>query len=108
MDQLSLKPYPHTWEELDATPWQEISEEDYYDWLGCVPPARRAGTTFAVGEPACHLVWGDVVYRVCTSVSDPDNPGCSRYFTKYDTLSRFDDVKYRAQVTQLLAETVNL
>ena len=100
--------YPHTQEELDAIPWEAITEEDYSAWLGCVPPIRHAGPAFAVGEPACDLYTGPTVYRVCACVRDPDNQGCSRYFTKFDTLNRFDHVQYVQQINRQLSETVVL
>lgn len=46
--------------------WDEISEEQYDEWLNCLPPAKMEGGAFLVGEPSDHhAVSGQPRYQAC-------------------------------------------
>lgn len=46
--------------------WDEITEEQYWCWLECLPPAVRLGGAFLVGEPHDHhATSGMPRYQAC-------------------------------------------
>lgn len=46
--------------------WDEISEEQYDNWLECLPPAAMTRTGFLVGEPSDHhAVTGKARFQAC-------------------------------------------
>lgn len=90
--------YPKTREEIEENGWEEVTEERYNDLLGCVPPARMNGGAFAVGEALCQLD-GDysdknkTVYNCLVHVD-------GRYFSKPNTLDRFNPPRFRNEVRE--------
>lgn len=89
--------YPHTNAELAANPWQETTEEHYYDMLGCVPPARQSGTAFAVGEALCHTDDGRVVYDTFIEID-------GKFYCKPCAVDSFDPITFEREVRNQLAE----
>jgi hypothetical protein len=88
--------YPKTREEVEANGWTEVSEERYYYLLECLPPERIGPSAFAVGEPLCQL---DEDYRDDTkTVYDCLVAVGRRYFSKPNTLDRFDPARFEAEV----------
>lgn len=85
--------YPHTDEEVAANRWMEITEERYDDLLGCVPPARRCGEAFAVGEAKNHMNDGRVVHLMCICVYGD-------YWAKPYPIDAFDEDKFHDEVVK--------
>lgn len=84
--------YPHTQQELDMQDWIEITEERYYDLLGCLPPEVRYSWSFMVGEPMNDSTLG-TVYTVCTKQN-------GKFWTKPDARNRFDHLVYQEQIAK--------
>lgn len=89
--------YPHTDNELRANWWEEVSAEEYDDMLGCVPPIRRSGPAFLVGECLCGMNDGREVYQAYVEVDE-------RFFKKPKPLNEFDPAAFVAEVRQQLTE----
>lgn len=98
---LGYNPYPHTYEELDAQHWHEITESRYYDLMNALPPRVYAGNCFVVGEELCHLNDDTPVWTTCAAVD-------GRYFTKPNTLARFRASDHAAEIRKQIKETVEL
>lgn len=81
--------------------WQEVSAEEYYYSLGCVPPAKQDGSFFAVGEvskydrngKAIHAVYGIVNVSVREQATE-------RFFVKLDALENFNREKYLEELNE--------
>lgn len=60
-------------------PFEEITEDQYYDWLGCVPPKRHHNGRFFVGE--CYT---GTLYQFCFRLGD-------KYYTALRSIRLTDD-----------------
>jgi hypothetical protein len=59
----------------DRTCWHEITEDQWWQLLECLPPARQGSGFFAVGEPADHDDRGVAIHVFCVRIDD-------RYFLR--------------------------
>lgn len=73
----------NTWErwnkELPQGQKVEVSEAIYWDMLEALPPRKRNGNYFEVGEPHHHLNNGTPIHRACWIENN-------QYFTGYPTI----------------------
>lgn len=76
MHEIELNDWSRWNEDLKPGDKYEISEAIYYDMLGALPPRRRNGNYFEVGEPHHHLNNGKPIHRACWMEND-------KYFTGY-------------------------
>lgn len=60
-------------------PFEEISEDDYWEYLGCVPPKRHRRGTFFVGE--CY---SGPIYRFCFELN-------GKYYSAYRSIKLPDE-----------------
>jgi len=87
--------YPHTDAEIAANRWEEITEKEYYDLLGAVPPKRNDGLAFALGEELCHTNDGRAVYLMCVKVGE-------RHYKKPGTEASFSSGHFADEVRKQL------
>lgn len=84
--------------------WVEITEEEYFWFLGCVPPVSMDGSWFLAGEPYTHLMNNKGVYLACKEVSD-------KFYCKYMTIEQYnsrDTKKLDYNLLYRYSHTLNL
>ena len=72
--------------------WQEITEEQYYYWLECLPPKVWKDEAFMVGECMTHHQQG-AIYQAVTKIDE-------RYFTRPALLKSFNPANYSQEVRE--------
>lgn len=73
----------------NAGQWEEITEERYFDWLECVPPAYMGNGGFLVGEASDHHAGtGRPRYQACR-----ERDGKFYAFTVPLTVPQFKELK---------------
>lgn len=83
--------YPHNLREISENEWEEITEERYYDLLGCVPPEWQEGYAFAVGEPLCHMTNGEAVHECCIEID-------GQFYSKPFPVSQFNADAFKQEI----------
>lgn len=76
------------------TEWQEITLDQYWYLMECVPPRCMKSHAFMVGECMTHTVHGPV-YEAVTCVTTDDG---ARYFSRPAHLHTFDPKAYAAEI----------
>lgn len=76
-------------------PFEEITEDQYWDWLGCVPPKRHRNGSFFVGE--CY---SGSLYRFCFELD-------GKYYSALRDIKLTDEelCKQRRQFSRILKRT---
>ena len=85
--------YPHTFAELDANEWEEISQERADELLEALPPIRMKANAFMFGECLCHLRTGQPVYDAVVTVNN-------KHYTRPMLLAHFDPTLFTHQVSR--------
>lgn len=70
--------------------WQEITIDQYWYWLGCLPPKVWKNEAFMVGECMTYHTQG-AIYQACVQVGE-------RYFTRPALLKTFDPQVYNEEI----------
>jgi hypothetical protein len=70
--------------------WSEISQNDYYYFLECVPPVCMNDNAFMVGECITHGVAGPI-YDTCVKIDE-------RYFMRPAYLTQFNPAILSAEI----------
>ena len=76
--------------QLGPVTWNESTEEQYWEMLECLPPARMSGGAFLVGEPIDHIAGtGEPTFEMYRKVGDKffvsSRPVTSREFSELIT-----------------------
>lgn len=74
--------------------WQEITLENYWYWMECVPPRAMKGHAFLVGECMTHTKDG-AIYQAVTCVLIDDE---AHYYTRPALLQSFNPETYAEEI----------
>lgn len=72
-ERMTIEEFCRSKAEAQDTPitWEPITEEKYWEWLECVPPAAYTATGFLLGEPFDHhALTGKPRYTACIKKGD--------------------------------------
>jgi len=76
--------------------WQETTEKDYWDMLGCLPPIRMNNNAFMVGECMTHTKDG-AIYEAFIGVK-------GKYWKRPALLSSWNPLEYRKEIQELVTD----